>query len=45
MVKLKLMAQLKLGSVKAVVVKEIRVIKKKPSTLHWDNRKDSLRAS
>jgi hypothetical protein len=28
-----------------VAVKETRAIKKKPNTLHWDDRKDALRAS
>jgi hypothetical protein len=28
-----------------VVVKEISTIKKKPSSLHWDNRKDDLGTS
>lgn len=30
---------------KAVIVKEISSVKEKPPTLHWDNRKGTLKSS
>jgi hypothetical protein len=35
----------KLGLRKAWLLKRLTAIKKEPSTLHWDNRKDALRTS
>lgn len=35
----------KVGAMEGVVAEEINTIRKKPSTLHWENRKDALRAS
>jgi hypothetical protein len=35
----------KIGAKKGVALEEISANKKKPNSLHWDNRKDTLRVS